>query len=558
MQTGGQVLIDGLTQYGVNTVFCVPGESYLGALDAMYEKRDQVQLIACRQEGGAAYMAEAWGKLTGNPGVCFVSRGPGSSNAMIGIHTAFQDSTPMICFIGQISRGDRGREAFQELDYHRTFSSVAKKVISIDDPDRIPEQLNQAWHTAITGRPGPVIVVLYEDMLREETTTTTLPTSYFSARQHHSASPAADAITAVKSLLDESEKPLVICGDGSWDHSCAILIAELAERYQLPVATAFRRQDNIDNTHPHYVGEFGLVAPDSLTDYLHQADLLIVMGPRLGDITTQGYRRIPVPQGISGQKLVHIHPAAEEMNAVYCADISIVSRCKDFLKAMLGLESAAHDRVSPDRVTPDRVSPDRVSLIETLHQKYLDFVHTERYPEAPVRMDRIMSYLRKRLPADSIITNGAGNYTTWPQRHYQYKQAKTQLASTNGSMGYGVPAAVAAKLARPQSTVVSFSGDGCFLMNGQEISTAVQYQLPIVFLVVNNNRYGTIRTHQEMHYPGRVIGTELRNPDFAALAKAYGAMGFVVTKTAEFEPTFEQALGSSLPVVIEIQDSSSL
>ena len=309
------------------------------------------------------------------------------------------------------------------------------------------------------------------------------------------------------------------------------------------MATAFRRQDNIDNTHTHYAGEFGLVAPDSLTEYLHQADLLLVIGPRLGDITTHGYQRIPVPAGIPGQKLVHVHPAAEEMNAVYCADLSIVSQCKDFLQAMLNVKPQLSDRLA---------------MIERLHRKYLDFVHTERHPEANVRMDRIMAFLRKRLPADSIITNGAGNYTTWPQRHYQYQQAKTQLASTNGSMGYGVPAAVAAKLARPNSTVVSFSGDGCFLMNGQEISTAVQYRLPIVFLVINNNRYGTIRTHQEMHYPGRVIGTELTNPDFAALGRAYGAIGYTVTKTEEFESAFERALESSMPAVIEIQDSSTL
>ena len=543
MLTGGQILIDGLIQYGVDTVFCVPGESYLGALDAMYEKRDRIHLISCRQEGGAAYMAEAWGKLTGNPGICFVSRGPGSSNAMIGIHTAFQDSTPMICFIGQVSRQDRGREAFQELDYHRTFSDVAKKVISIDDPGRIAEQLNRAWQTATTGRPGPVAVVLYEDMLREETTATNLPAAYFSARQHHPAAPSADALAAAQQLIEASVNPLVICGDSSWDQSCAGLIAQFAERYQLPVATAFRRQDNIDNTHNHYAGEFGLVAPDSLTEYLHQADLLLVIGPRLGDITTQGYQRIPVPAGIEGQKLVHIHPAAEEMSAVYCADISIVSQCKDFLRAMLNLKPR---------------TPDRLAVIETLHQKYLDFVHTERHPEAAVRMDEIMAFLRKRLPADSIITNGAGNYTTWPQRHYQYKQAKTQLASTNGSMGYGVPAAVAAKIARPKSTIVSFSGDGCFLMNGQEISTAVQYRLPIVFLVINNNRYGTIRTHQEIHYPGRVIGTELTNPDFAALGRAYGAIGFTVTNTEDFEPAFEQAINSFAPAVIEIQDNSSL
>ena len=539
MRTGGEILIDGLIQFGVNTVFCVPGESYLAALDAMHDRSDRIRLITCRQEGGAAYMAEAWGKISGAPGTCFVSRGPGASNAMIGIHTAFQDSTPMICFVGQVSRNDRGREAFQELDYHQTFSGVAKKVISIDTPDRIPEQLNQAWQQATTGRPGPVVVVLYEDMLRERSAAENLFSLSSSERQHHPAAPSPQAIESVKTLIEQAKKPLVICGDSGWDQINAELIAELAERYQVPVATAFRRQDSIDNTHPHYVGEFGLVAPEPLLDYLNEADLLLAVGLRLGDITTQGYQRLPVPDGIAGQKLVHVHPAAEETNSVYRAQISVVSDSRNFLDTMLGQDPKVENRGE---------------LIKDLHQGYLDFVTAPRNPEAGVRMDEIMAFLRQRLPSDSVITNGAGNYTTWPQRHYQFRLAKTQLASTNGSMGYGVPAAVSAKLARPESIVISFSGDGCFLMNGQEVATAVQYQLPIVFIVINNNRYGTIRTHQEKHYPGRKIGTDLNNPDFAALGRAYGANGFTVENTEEFETVFEQAIKPNNPSVIEIRD----
>lgn len=541
MRKGGEILIDGLIQFGVDTAFCVPGESYLAALDAIYDRSDRLRLITCRQEGGAAYMAEAWGKISGDPGICFVSRGPGTSNAMIGIHTAFQDSTPMICFVGQVSRNDRGREAFQELDYHRTFSGVAKKVISIDNAGRIPEQLNQAWQQATTGRPGPVVVVLYEDMLRDESPVDDLFSTASSETQHHPAAPSSQAIEAVITLIEQAQKPLVICGDSSWDQTNAELIAELAHRYQLPVATAFRRQDSINNTHPNYVGEFGLTAPGPLLDYLHDADLLLVVGPRLGDITTCGYQRLPVPNGIEGQKLVHVHPAAEETNAVYCAQLSIVSRSREFLEAMLNHKPKTSDRTE---------------RIGYLHKGYLDFVNALRDPEADVRLDEIMAFLRQRLPSDSVITNGAGNYTTWPQRHYQFRLAKTQLAPTNGSMGYGVPAAISAKLARPGSIVISFSGDGCFLMNGQEVATAVQYRLPIMFIVINNNRYGTIRTHQEKHYPGRMVGTDLNNPDFAALGSAYGANGFTVENTEAFESVFEKAIKSNHPSVIEIRDFS--
>jgi acetolactate synthase-1/2/3 large subunit len=538
MRSGGEILIEGLIKYGVSTAFCVPGESYLGALDAIYRHRDRLRLITCRHEGGASYMAEAWGKLTGQPGVCFASRGPGASNAMIGIHTAFQDSTPLICFIGQISRIDRGREAFQELDYQQVYTGVAKKVISIDNAERIPEQINQAWQCATTGRPGPVIVVLYEDMLKDEAAVKDIPVSRDTFRGFFSPAPPPAAIARVTELLHQANKPLIICGNSSWDHNTRELLTAFSEKHQIPVTTTFRRQDCFDNTHQNYIGELGLVVSEGLLDYLQQADLLLVIGPLLGDITTGGYQRLKPPLGGNNQTIVHVHPAAESMNRVYHANIAIVSHCTRFLQSIQNVAAA---------------KTDRMALMESLHQQYLDFVNQPRPTDKNVRLDQICKFLRQRLPADTIITVGAGNYTTWAQRHYQYRQTKTQLGSTNGSMGYGVPAAIAAKLARPESTVVSFSGDGCFLMNGQELATAVQYQLAIIFLVINNSSYGTIRTHQERHYPGRVVGTDLNNPDFAALARAYGAEGFTVDRTDQFIPAFEAAMASEQPTVIEIK-----
>ncbi len=543
MRSGGEVLIKGLIDYGADTAFCVPGESYLGALDAIYQYQDQFRLITCRQEGGAAYMAEAWGKLKGRPGICFVSRGPGASNAMIGIHTAFQDSTPLICFIGQISRNDRGREAFQELDYNLAYGGVAKKVVVIDQAERIPEQLNQAWQYATTGRPGPVLVVLYEDMLKELVEVTDVPVNQSVHRGFYGPAPSQEAINQVVNLITRASRPLVLCGCSSWNRTTQKLLTELAENYQLPVATAFRRQDCFDNTHSNFIGEFGLVAPDATVEYLQQADLLLVVGPLLGDITTNGYQRLEPPLGQSAQTLVHVHPAAESINNVFHADVAIASECQHFLQSM----------VQQSRLHPIPAAQQREELIHDLNQHYLDFLHQPRFTNDPARMDLICNFLRQRLDPEAIITMGAGNYTTWPQRHYQYRLCKTQLGSTNGSMGYGVPAAIAAKLARPESAVVSFSGDGCFLMNGQELATAVQYQLGIVFLVINNGSYGTIRAHQESHYPGRVMGTNLRNPDFAALASAYGAQGFTVERTDQFEAAFEQALAAGQPSVIEIR-----
>ncbi len=538
MRSGGRILIDGLLGLGANTAFCVAGESFLAALDAMYEHHGNFRLITCRQEGGAAYMAEAWGKLTGQPGVCFVSRGPGATNAMVGIHTAYQDSTPVICFVGQVPRGFRGREAFQELDYHRAFDGIAKQVISIDDARRIPEQLNHAWQCATGGRPGPVIVVLYEDMLRDEVDVPDIPLSNPHAQSRFSAAPSPAAIDRVVDLLGKSERPLIICGDSSWNQDTQALLTRVADRHQIPVATAFRRQDAFDNTHTNYIGELGLMVSPVLQQYLPTADLVLVVGPRLGEMTTQGYEIIHPPTGFTGQRLVHVHPGAEVMNAVFHAELAVTSTSLAFLSAM------QHVSVR---------DAGRRMMIKSLHERYQRWVDEPVSEGQAVRMDTICAQIRKTLPAEAVITVGAGSYTSWGQRFYQYRQSGTQLGSTNGTMGYSVPAAVAAKLFRPEVPVVSFNGDGCFLMNGQEFATAVKYGLPVVFLVINNNRLGTIRNHQERHYPGRVVGSDLTNPDFAQLAEAYGGRGYVVHRTEEFMPAFLAALEATVPSIIEIR-----
>jgi acetolactate synthase-1/2/3 large subunit len=496
-RSGGEILIDGLISHGAEKIFCVPGESYLAALDALYDRQHLIQVITCRQEGGASYMAEAYGKLTGKPGICFVSRGPGASNAMIGIHTAFQDSTPLLLFIGQIARVDVGREAFQELDYKQVYSGVAKKVITFSDAGRIPEQLGQAWQIATSGRPGPVIVELPEDMLTDQTDVADLVPGEL---VHSSPSPAS--IEKLSDWLGKSESPIV---------------------------------------HSHYVGELGIAPNPRLLDRVQAADLIIAVGPRLGDMTTSGYSIFDVPDRKNqknGQKLVHAHVSAEEINAVYRADLGIVSHPEQFLKALSELP---------------RSQIDRSESIRDGNRNYLDYLTEPRNIDASLRMDKVAELLRKRLPADAIVTNGAGNYSIWAQRHYQFRQPGTQLASTNGSMGYGVPSAIAAKLVRPDSTVISFSGDGCFLMNGQELATAVQYRLNVIFLVVNNQSYGTIRAHQQRHYPHRPVATALQNPNFAALAEAYGAFGAVVSETDQFESAFEAALNAERPALIELQ-----
>ncbi|MFD1792179.1 thiamine pyrophosphate-binding protein [Ochrobactrum teleogrylli] len=530
-RSGGQILVDALRIHGVDRVFCVPGESYLAALDAFHDVRDEIELIVCRQEGGAAYMADAHGKLTGKPGICFVTRGPGATNASVGVHTAFQDSTPMLLFIGQVASDQVEREAFQEVDYRRMFGQMAKWVVQIDDAARIPELVSQAFHRAVNGRPGPVVIALPEDMLTSYAAVSNAP-AYKKVEMH----PGQDQLQNMVQLIEKAERPLMIVGGGGWDRQAVRDLQTFAENMHLPVAASFRCQDMFDNTHPLYAGEMGTSISPKLAQRVRDSDLLVVVGARLGEMTTQGYElvSIPVPQ----QKLIHIHPGAEELGRVYHADLPINASMPAFARAASKLAPIA--------------APRSKAWAETANADYRDNMKTPVIPGA-VQMGEIMEWLRAHLPADAIITNGAGNYSAWPHRFYQYRTYRSQLAPTNGSMGYGVPAAVSAKLAAPERTVVAFAGDGCFLMNGQELATAAQYNAKAIFVVVNNGMYGTIRMHQERTYPGRVSGTGLANPDFAALARAYGLHGETVEATADFAAAFERCEQSGKPALIEIR-----
>jgi acetolactate synthase-1/2/3 large subunit len=530
-RTGGQILVDQLALHGVDTVFCVPGESYLAALDALYDARNRIQLVSCRQEGGAAYMAEAYGKLTGRPGICFVTRGPGACNAAIGVHTGFQDSTPMILFVGQVGRGMIEREAFQEMDFRRMYGQMAKWVAEIGDADRISELVSHAFHTAMAGRRGPVVLALPEDMLRE-TATVADPRPYRVVEPH----PGPADMERLRSMLAGARRPLAIVGGGGWSAAAVADFTAFAEANELPVGCAFRGQDVFDNTHRCYVGDIGIGLNPALAERVKRADLLLVVGPRLGEMTTGGYSLLEVPR--PAQTLIHVHPGAEELGRVYQADLPINSGMGPF--------AAAARALAP--VDPSAWREETAAA----HRDYLANLEAGPSPGA-VDMVAIMRTLGQRLPADAIVTNGAGNYTAWVHRFYQYRRYRTQLAPTSGAMGYGVPAAVAAKIVHPERVVVSVNGDGCFLMNGQELATAVQYGAAVVFLVVNNGMYGTIRMHQERYYPGRVIGTDLVNPDFAALARAYGARGDRVERTADFAPALDRALASAGPSLIEIR-----
>ena len=536
LRTGGQVLIDALKIHGVDTAFCVPGESYLAALDALHDARDQIQLIVCRQEGGAAYMAEAYGKMTGRPGICFVTRGPGATNASVGVHTAFQDSSPMILFVGQVARDQVEREAFQEIDFRRMFGPMAKWVAEIDDAARIPEYVSQAFHRAVNGRPGPVVLALPEDMLTDR-----VDVADAGRYKPVQPSPSAAQMQHLRDRLGKAKRPFLLLGGGGWSAPAIADIRAFAEAANLPVGCSFRCQDLFDNEHQNYAGDVGIGINPKLAERVKNSDLLIVVGARLGEMTTSGYTlvNIPVPQ----QALVHVHASAEELGRVYQAALPINAGMAEFAamaKALAALSARAWDGET-----------------ETARADYLEWTKPPRV-EGPVQMGEIVSWLEQRLPADAILTNGAGNYATWIHRFHRYRGYRTQLAPTNGSMGYGVPSAIAAKLVAPDRMVVSFNGDGCYMMNGQELATAVQYRLPIIFVVVNNSSYGTIRMHQERTYPGRVSGTELTNPDFAALAQAYGAHGELVTQTSDFAPAFERSAKAGRPSLIEIRLSSEL
>jgi acetolactate synthase-1/2/3 large subunit len=530
-RSGGQILVDALRIHGVKRAFCVPGESYLAVLDALHDVQEEIDLVVCRQEGGAAYMAEAYGKLTGEPGICFVTRGPGATNASVGVHTAFQDSSPMILFIGQVARDQQYREAFQEVDFRQMFGPLAKWVVQIDDTRRIPELISQAFHRAVNGRPGPVVVALPEDMLTEMA-----EVSDAGPFKRVLMTPAAEQMAAMQQRLEQSERPLMVLGGSGWDTESVRDIRLFAEQQNIPVAASFRCQDLFDNRHPNYVGDLGFAASAQLSSAVKNADLLLVVGSRMGEVSTGGYAALDIP--VPKQTLIHVHQGIEELGRVYQPELAINSSMSTFAKSAAKLPAVS--------------SQIKSEWTRTLNKNYCENLQHSPSP-GDVQMADIIEWLNRSLPDDAILTNGAGNYAVWLQRFYQFRQYRTQLGPTNGSMGYGVPAAVAAKLTCPDTVVVSFSGDGCFLMNGQEIATAAQYGANVIFIVINNGMYGTIRMHQERNYPGRVSGTELHNPDFAALAQAYGLHGEVVTATSEFAPAFERCLGMSRPSLIEVR-----
>ena len=529
--TGGALLVESLLAHGARRAFCVPGESYLEVLNA-FQDHPSFHVVVCRQEGGAAMMAEAHGKLTGEPGICFVTRAPGATNASSGLHVAMQDSTPMILFVGQVARGDFERETFQELDYRKVFGSMVKWAAQIDDAARIPEFVGRAFSVATSGRPGPVVLALPEDMLRDVVPKPPTLAHYRRAEAH----PAPQDMERLRSLLTQAKAPLVLLGGGGWDEEACRNIQSFVEANGLPVAAGFRRQHLFDNSHPNYVGDVGLGVNPALARRVRDSDLLIAVGGRLGDTTTSGYTLIDVPQ--PAQPLVHIHPDPEELGRVYQAELPINSSMRGFAAAAAALAPVDGQRWA--------------NWTRDARTAYEAWQRPTSMP-GPVQLAEVMMHLRDRLPEEAILTNGAGNYTVWLHRFFRYRRYATQLAPTSGSMGYGLPAAIAAKLEHPDRPVLAFAGDGCFQMTGQEIGTAVQQGSNVVIVVVNNGLYGTIRMHQEKTHPGRTRFTELVNPDFAALARAYGANGERVETTADFAPALERALTASAPSLIEVR-----
>jgi acetolactate synthase-1/2/3 large subunit len=530
-RTGGEILVAGLLAQGADTAFGVPGESYLAVLDAMFGVRDRFRFIVCRQEGGAAYMAEACGKLTGRPGLVFVTRGPGAANAAIGIHTAAQDSTPMIVFVGQVGGDMTDREAFQEIDYRRMYGSVAKWAAQIDHAERIPEYLAHAYRVAMSGRPGPVVLALPEDMLAARAVCADV-----GRVDALVAAPDADQVAAARAMLARAARPLVIVGGSRWDADACAALRGFAESAELPVACAFRSQDLFDNRHANYAGDVGIGINPQLAARVKDADVLLVIGERLGEMTTSGYTLLAVPT--PAQTLIHVHPGADELGRVYQPALAINATPGAFLAALAAEALPAANG--------------RRRAVMSARADYESWQAPRPVP-GDVDLWSIAQWLGAHLPEDAVVTNGAGNYATWMHRLFRYRGFRTQLAPYSGAMGYGVPAAIAAKAVCPGRVVVSWNGDGCFLMNGQELATAVQYNLAVIFVVIDNGMYGTIRMHQEKTYPGRVSGTELRNPDFAALARAYGATGETVMRTGEFAPAFARAQAAACPALIHVK-----
>lgn len=530
MKTGGQLVVEALEANGVDRLYCVPGESYLAVLDALHDS--PIRTIVCRQEGGAAMMADCHGRLTGRPGICFVTRGPGATNAAAGVHIAAQDSNPMILFIGQVGRTARAREAFQEMDYGAFYGGLAKWVVEIDDAARIPELVTRAFAVATAGRPGPVVVSLPEDMLTGMAQApAALPATPVETR------PGEEEMERLSALLGRARHPFVILGGTQWDAAAVHAFQEAAARWALPVGCSFRRQMLFDHLHPCYAGDIGIGPNPRLAEAIRTADLVLLVGGRFGEIPSSDYTLLKSPY--PAQALVHVHPDPQELGRVYRPILAINATPRAF--------AAAFARRAPAGTPP------WAGETERLHAAYLAWSTPPDSGPGAVKMGPIMAWLDENLPEDAILTNGAGNYATWVHRFRRFRRFATQGAPTSGSMGYGVPAAVAAKDLFPERAVIAFAGDGCFLMNGQEFATAVQYGLPIIVVVVNNGTYGTIRMHQERAYPGRVSGTDLVNPDFAALARAHGGHGETVEKTEDFAGAFERARQSGRPAIIEVK-----
>jgi acetolactate synthase I/II/III large subunit len=540
----GHALVEALIEQGVHTCFGVPGESYLAVLDGFHQHRERICFIACRQEGGAAFMAEAHGKLSGRPGICFVTRGPGATNASIGIHTAFQDSTPMVMFIGQVASDQRDREAFQEIDYRQMFGpgtlGLAKWVAEVQSADRLPEYIARAFHTAMQGRPGPVVLSLPEDMLTTMTTAPVLPHI-----EPVRAWPAPGGLRDLRAMLMAAQRPLLIAGGSGWDAEGAAALQRFAENWQLPVACGWRFQDTFDNRHALYAGDVGIGINPKLAARLRDADLVIALGVRLGEMTTNGYSLLQAPR--PAQKLVHIHAGAEELGRVYAADLMLqasvtcAAKALEALAAPVSVTWGAHSAAVRADYEANLVAPD----------------------VPPMDMAVVIKTLQRLLPESTVYTNGAGNFSGWLHRYYRHPglqhHGRTQLAPTSGAMGYGVPAAVAAALLNPERWVVNVAGDGDFLMTGQELATATGYGAKkLISIVVDNGTYGTIRMHQEREYPGRVSGSDLFNPDFAALARAYGWRAEHIDHTAAFEPTLMAAIEAGTPTLLHIKLDSNV
>ena len=531
MKTGGQLVVEALEIHGVERVFCIAGESYLAVLDALYDS--VIETTICRQEGGAAMMAEAWGKLATTPGICFVTRGPGAMNAAAGVHIAQQDSTPMILFVGQVESGFRERDAFQEVDYRCVFGSVAKWVAEIDSVERVPEMISRAFHVATSGRPGPVVLALPENVLTDSATVTPAP-----AWELVETYPGRWQLDVLMDRFNQAMRPLMILGGSRWSQRALKQVKLLAERFAIPVACSFRRQMLFDHGHMLYAGDVGIGINPRLRQRIDQSDCLLLLGGRLSEIPSQGYDLLDIPS--PKQFFIHVHSGAEELGRVYKPDMAINATPQGFAEALITHLDNGQSRPLTDWAHEAR-------------QDYLSWATVPEQVPGSVHMGKIVEWLKNEIPDNAVLTNGAGNYATWIHRFWQFKRFGTQLAPISGSMGYGMPAAIAAKLLNPDRMVIALAGDGCFQMTCQEFGSAVQAGANIIVLVIDNGLYGTIRMHQERHYPGRISGTTLVNPDFAAWARSYGGFGICVEDTDDFPHAFKEACAACIPAVIHIK-----